>query len=160
MTQKQKLFVEEYLKDLNATQASIRAGFSKKTARVSGTRLLADAAVRSAIDRAIAERSERNKLSADFVLEGLKEVALRCLQQTPVMTFDYANKTMVQKTDGDGNGVYEFDSNGANKAFELLGKHLGIFAQDNRQKNPETKPLTPDQAKDLVAELRKLSPKK
>ena len=73
MTPKQEAFVREYLIDLNATQAAIRAGYSEKTANEQGSRLLADVSVRSAIEAAKAARSERTEISADWVLRTLAE---------------------------------------------------------------------------------------
>lgn len=98
-------------------------------------------------------RTARTEITADYVLYGLKEVAERCLQRVPVMEFDYVNKAMAQKTDGEGNGVWEFDSSGANRAFELLGKHVGLFEKDNKQKTPETKPMTAEQFAEVVKAL-------
>jgi phage terminase small subunit len=72
---KQQRFVEEYLKDLNATQAAIRAGYSAKTAQEQGSRLLSNVMVADALARAKAERSARIGLTADRVLEELAAVA-------------------------------------------------------------------------------------
>ena len=71
MTPKQQRFVEEYLIDLNATQAAIRAGYSARTANEQGARLLAQVSVRSQIEAAQKERSERTKIDADWVLTQL-----------------------------------------------------------------------------------------
>ena len=73
MTPKQQAFAEQYLLDLNATQAAIRAGYSKKTANEQGARLLANVSVRSLIERLQSERSERTKIDADWVLRTLAE---------------------------------------------------------------------------------------
>jgi phage terminase small subunit len=67
------------------------------------------------------------QLTQEWVLERLKAISDRCMTAVPVMEFDYVNKEMVQKTDEEGKGVWEFDSNGANKATENIGKHLGMF---------------------------------
>lgn len=64
-------FVEEYLIDLNGTQAAIRAGYSAKSARAQGSRLLADANVQARIAEAKAERSKRVQIDADYVLKRL-----------------------------------------------------------------------------------------
>lgn len=72
--ERKKLFIAEYLKDLNATQAAIRVGFSEKTARSQGQRLLTNVDVRAAIDRAIAERAERTRTDADMVTAHLREI--------------------------------------------------------------------------------------
>jgi phage terminase small subunit len=49
------------------------------------------------------------------------------------MVFDPINKAMAQKVDEDGNNVWEFDSSGANKALELLGRHLAMFTDKTKQ---------------------------
>jgi phage terminase small subunit len=121
LTPKQEMFVKEYLVDLNATQAAIRAGYSIKTAKSQGQRLLTNVDVARAIEEANQKRAEKLELSAEWVLENLKNVAVRCQQAEPVMVFDYSTKEMVKT------GEYQFDSKGANRALELIGKHLGIF---------------------------------
>jgi len=73
MTPKQKRFIDEYLIDLNATQAAIRAGYSKKTANEQGSQTLAKLNIQKAIQKEIAKRSERTAISQDRVL---KELAL------------------------------------------------------------------------------------
>lgn len=69
MTPKQQRFVEEYLIDLNATQAAIRAGYSAKTAEAQASRLLSNVKVSAAITRAQSARSERTEITADMVLQ-------------------------------------------------------------------------------------------
>lgn len=71
LTAKQRRFVEEYLIDLNATQAAIRAGYAESGASVEGARLLANAKVGAAVDIALAKRSERTAIDADWVLKRL-----------------------------------------------------------------------------------------
>lgn len=75
MTPKQARFVDEYLIDLNATQAAIRAGYSAKTAEVQGSRLLRDAKVQAAISARQTLRSERTEITQDRVLEELWAIA-------------------------------------------------------------------------------------
>jgi len=72
---RQERFIEEYLRDLNATQAAIRAGYSARTAQEQGSRLLSNVMVSEAVARAKAERSARIGLTADRVLEELAAVA-------------------------------------------------------------------------------------
>lgn len=73
------------------------------------------------------ELKERNMLTVEWVLNNLKEVTERCLQQEPVMT----------KMDGEWveSGEYQFAHSGANKALELIGKHLGMFTDKVETKN-------------------------
>ena len=73
LTPKQQLFVSEYLLDLNATQAAIRAGYSRKTAKEVGYENLTKPHIAAAIDKAKAERLERNKIDAAYILERLTD---------------------------------------------------------------------------------------
>lgn len=133
LTDKNIRFCEEYLKDLNATEAAIRTGYSKKTAAAQASRLLTNVKLQEYIAELKQKRTERTEITADYVLTGIKEVAERCMQRSPVMVFDYSQKALVQKKDEDDNNIWEFDSAGANKAFELLGRHIGLFEKDNNQ---------------------------
>lgn len=74
LTPKQQRFVDEYLIDLNATQAAIRAGYSEKTARSQGQRLLTDDDIAAAIQRAQDERAERTGIDAERVLQELGRI--------------------------------------------------------------------------------------
>lgn len=76
MTPKQERFVEEYLIDLNATQAAIRAGYSEKTADQQGHQLLKKTSVAAAIEKARAEQSRRTRVTADDVIRELARVGL------------------------------------------------------------------------------------
>jgi phage terminase small subunit len=77
LTDKQRRFVEEYLVDLNATQAAIRAGYSEKTAYSQGQRLLKNVEVAKLLSDRAANTSEKLDLSAERVLRGLFEEATR-----------------------------------------------------------------------------------
>ena len=74
LTQKQAQFVEEYLIDLNATQAAIRAGYSEKTARFIGQENLTKPNIAVVIQEAMSERSERVQIDADYVLRRHAEI--------------------------------------------------------------------------------------
>jgi hypothetical protein len=75
LTPKQARFVQEYLIDLNAAQAAIRAGYSAKTARVIGHENLTRPEIAAAIEKAMAERAERTGLTADWVVDELRKIA-------------------------------------------------------------------------------------
>ena len=75
MTPKQERFTQEYLVDLNATQAAIRAGYSSRTANEQGARLLADVSIAAAIRVAMAERARRVGITADRVLQEVAKLA-------------------------------------------------------------------------------------
>lgn len=75
LTEKQKRFCDEYLIDLNATQAAIRAGYSARTANEQGARLLANVSVQEYIARKMAERSRRTGVNQDRVVLELAKIA-------------------------------------------------------------------------------------
>ena len=75
LTAKQQRFAQEYLIDLNATQAAIRAGYSRASADKQGPRLLADPGVKAAIDAAKIKRSEQMGIDAGWVLQRLASEA-------------------------------------------------------------------------------------
>lgn len=135
LNDKQKRFIEEYLIDLNATQAAIRAGYSEKTAGSQGHDLLKHPEISRALEKAQAQRSEKVGISAEWVLENLKNVAVRCQQAEPVKEWDHQEKCMVET------GEYQFDSAGANRALELIGKHLGMFVEKKLIGNDPDNPL-------------------
>lgn len=138
MTLKQQRFCEFYVQYANGTKAAIEAGFTPKAASETASRLLTNATIRETIEKLQAARSEATGITTEWVINNLKDVAERCMQAQPVMRFDPVEKQMVQVTEIDENGqevgVYEFDSSGANKALELIGKHLGTWERDNEQK--------------------------
>ena len=122
LTPKQARFVEEYLVDQNATAAAIRAGYSCKRASEIGWQLLQKTTVQQAVQTAQAERSARTQITQDYVIANLKEIVERCMQRAPVR-----NMYGEQVHDDDGNALWTFNARDANKALELLGKHLDMF---------------------------------
>jgi len=131
LTEKQQYFVEEYLIDLNATQAAIRAGYSAKSADKIGSELLGKTRVSNAISDAMAARSARTKITQDYILSNLMEVVERCLQRAPVMVRE--GPRMVQATDERDRHVWQFNANGANRALKQLGDHLGMWKAPESQ---------------------------
>lgn len=124
LTPKQELFIREYLIDLNATQAYKRAGYKVKNdavAGVMGHRLLKNDKIMRAVEEENNKRKEKLELSAEWVLENLKNIAEKCQQAEPVLNFNYDTKQLEET------GEYKFDSQGANRALELIGKHLKMF---------------------------------
>lgn len=122
MTNKQTIFVAEYIKDFNATQAAIRAGYSEKTAGAIGAENLTKPEIQEAISTAMSERAKRTELTQDYIVSNLMEIVSRTMQATPVI------RKGEQLTDENGQGVWAFDAKNALRALELLGKHLGMFS--------------------------------
>lgn len=116
LTPKMKKFCLEYLKDLNATQAAIRAGYSKHTAKSIGVENLTKPAIKEFLDKKQQQHEEQSDVTIEWIRDRLKEVAERCMQRVPVLD-----------SEGNETGEYRFDSPGANRALELLGKHKAMF---------------------------------
>ena len=141
MTKKQKRFVEEYLIDLNATQAAIRAGYSPDTAGSIGSENLKKPEIRVRIEKAMAERSKRTGINQDRIIEELAKIAL--LNPKNLINFEEATvKEEATEEDlaaissirvkcfptKDGEGIErEVKMYDKAKALELLGRHLGMF---------------------------------
>lgn len=81
LTAKQERFVEEYLVDLNATQAAIRAGYSEKTAQQIGTENLSKPVIADAVAQAQKERAERNEITQDMVLQEYAKIAFHDIRK-------------------------------------------------------------------------------
>lgn len=137
MTERQKRFVEEYLIDLNATQAAIRAGYSSRNADKIGHELLGKTRVSDAISKAMAERSKRTGINQDRVLLELARIGfakitdvvdpetakiktdaseddLACIQSIKIKPNEFGTEREVR--------LYDKKS-----ALVDLGKHLGMF---------------------------------
>jgi len=144
LTEKQKTFCDEYLIDLNATQAAIRAGYSPDSAKEIGCENLTKPNIRAYIDKEIANRSKRTGINQDRVIRELARIAF--VNANDVINMNEATlkadateddtatiasvkvKTIPTK---EGEGVErEIKLADKLKALELLGKHLGMF-KDN-----------------------------
>lgn len=140
LTDKQQKFVDEYLIDLNATQAAIRAGYSVKTANEQGARLLANVSIQEAISKAMAERSKRTGVNQDRVVLELAKIAF--VRMTDVVDSNGKIKhgasaddlsciesIKYKESDNEFGGSVEREVKIASKlkALELLGKHLGMW---------------------------------
>ena len=138
LTQKQQRFCDEYLIDLNATQAAIRAGYSEKTARVIGQENLLKPAIKEYIENRMAEKEEALVAKQDEVMKYLTAVMRREKCENVVVTV--SEKHSFYEPDAEGNMrkrteeketpvVVEIPArlSDANKAAELLGKAYGLY---------------------------------
>lgn len=140
LTEKQRLFVNEYMIDLNATQAAIRAGYSVKTADQQGSRMLANVKVQEEIGRAMAERSKRTGVNQDKVVLELAKIAF--VKMTDIVDEqgkirpDAAEDDLAciesvkykeSESDASSSVEREVKISPKLKALELLGKHLGMW---------------------------------
>lgn len=141
MNEKQKKFCNEYLIDLNATQAAIRAGYSEKTARSIANENLTKPDIQKYIQELQEGIKKRNKISQDEIVQDLIEIKNRCMQNVPVMYFDKVDKVWKHEGADCGEPVYKFDANGATKALDQLSKIIGAYEKDNEQKILNTNPI-------------------
>lgn len=140
MSEKRQRFVNEYLIDLNGTQAAIRAGYSVRTAQEQASRLLSNVMIQQAISEHMAERSKRTGVNQDRVVLELAKIAL--VKMTDIV--DRQGRIKNTATDDDlaciesvkykesesetGSSVErEVKIASKIKALELLGKHLGMW---------------------------------
>lgn len=135
LTARQQLFVVEYLVDLNATQASIRAGYSAKTAEQQGPRLLGNVGVALAIQEAMDKRAKRVEVTGDYVLDTIRETIERCRQVQPVLDRK-GDQIMVETRTGEMAPAFVFDAAGVFKGCDLLGKNLQLWKEVGSKDNP------------------------
>lgn len=138
MTKKQKRFIEEYLIDLNATQAAIRAGYSPDTAKAIGCENLTKPDICAHIDRAMAERSKRTGVNTDRVVQELAKIAFvnatevidpktATVREDALPEDTAAIQSVKVKTFGEDGLEREIKMADKLKALEMLGRHLGMF---------------------------------
>ena len=125
---KHERFVQEYIVDYNATAAALRAGYKESNARAQGSTLLTNPNILARVRELQQEQAKRLAISADMVVLETLKTYQKCLSPTPVLQRD-------EKTGKyEHVGVYAFDSKGALKALEMLGKCTGAF---DRKQNPD-----------------------
>ena len=149
LNERQKQFCDEYLIDLNATQAAIRAGYSEKTAYRIGAELLHKTSVSEYIEKRRNAQIKRTEITQDRVLVELAKVAFA--DGTDFATVGKKNRVTLTPTDDlppdkraavasvkkGAKGAVEVKTYDKVKALELLGRHLGMFDGGGGEKAPE-----------------------
>lgn len=108
LTEKQKRFCQEYVIDLNATKAAIRAGYSEDTADVQGSRLLGNVKVENFIKELQSDKSDELNITFNDIAKGVYDIAINSDRDTDKL-----------------------------KAYDQLSKMFGHYSKDNEQKKPE-----------------------
>ncbi|ECI2457658.1 terminase small subunit [Salmonella enterica subsp. enterica] len=124
LTDKQELFAREYLKDLNATQAAIRAGYSESGARNQAHRMMTNDDILQRITALNADRMQRTEIDADYVLRQAVKLHERCMQEVEPLT----DRRGEEIKDEQGRTVYGFNAKGAAAALKLVGDHITVQA--------------------------------
>lgn len=165
MTEKQKIFANEYLIDLNATRAYKVAYPSVKkdeTARVNGSRMLTNANVAAYIKKRMWERQKRTEVTQDRVIEELAAIAfakatdyVKIIRGNVILTdTKELSENQIKAIAGikEGKNGVELKLNNKEKALELLGRHLGMF----KDKLEVSETLEAEQTKldDLIQQIR------
>ena len=146
MTDKQARFCEEYMIDLNATQAAIRAGYSPKTAQEQSARLLSNVMVQNRLAQLQAEQSRRTGVSADRVVRELAKIAFANASdlidsETASVKLDASRDDLAAiqsikvKSFGEDGLEHEVKLADKLRALDLLGKHLGMYKDASEKEN-------------------------
>ena len=126
---KQKRFVEEYLIDLNGTQAAIRAGYSEKGAEKQAFRMSGNVRVQEAIQKAQAQRAQRTEISQDFIAKELKRNYEHCSQR--LIRLDKTGKPLaVMNAAGEMMQDEHFDIPNSLRLLEMMARHTGFYDAD------------------------------
>lgn len=164
LTDKQARFVEEYLVDLNATQAAIRAGYSEGTAHSIGSENLGKPEIAQAIADAQKERSERTQVTQDMVVQELARIGFSDLRKmltdrgslldpqdwdddtaAAISSIEVVTNAGDRGTDEDGRKVidhtHKIKTWDKNSALEKLAKHLGMFVDRHEHSGPDGGPI-------------------
>ena len=155
LTDQQNRFVEEYLYDLNGTQAAIRAGYSPNSAESQANRLLRNAKVSAAVSKAKAAQSRRTGINNDRVIRELAKIAFAnagdiinmetaCVWGNAAADDKAAIASVKVKSSVSPTSQTverEVKLHDKIKALDLLGKHLGLY--ENAEQNPDTEDLAP-----------------
>lgn len=124
---KHERFAQEYILDYNATAAALRTGYKETNARAQGSTLITNPNILARVRELQQEQAKRLAISADMVVLETMKTYQKCLSPTPVL----------QRNEKTGKwehvGVYAFDSKGALKALEMLGRCTGAF---DRKQDP------------------------
>jgi len=145
LTPKQKGFCQQYLLDLNATQAAIRAGYSKRRAKEIGYQLLHKTTLQAHLKKLMDKRAGRTEVTQDKVIMELAKIAfsdiskfvefgpdkLKIKALAKLEKEDKACVSEVSKTDTKEGSNLKFKLHNKIQALELLGRHIGAF--DDKQ---------------------------
>ena len=149
LTDKQKLFVDEYLVDLNATQAYLRAGYqvSETVAGVNAHHSLKNPKIAKAIEKRMEDRQKRTEITQEMVIKQLAKIAFADIKDfvewdkygnvvvKPASEIDGTLVSEISSSDTETSRQFKFKRNDQLKALELLGKHMKLFTDKVEQEN-------------------------
>ena len=136
---KHERFAMEYIQDYNATAAAIRAGYKESSARKTGSALMTNPDILARVRELQQEMTKRLAISGDMVVLEAMKTYQKCSQATPCLRRNEKTGKWEEA------GVYAFDSKGALKALELIGKCTGAF---------DPKPPSDDSQNNLLEQIK------
>lgn len=160
LTDKQKMFCEEYMIDLNATQSSIRAGYSKNTAQEIGSENLSKPLIQEYLAELKAKRSEKLEIDSnnvlkellnwaygdttDFMLQTVEEIKSMPPEIRRLVTGFKAIERITKDSEGNDivENLMELKFISKEKAMEMITKHIGFNELDNRQQSEQPQQIT------------------
>jgi phage terminase small subunit len=185
LTPKQKRFCEEYIIDLNATQAAIRAGYSDNSGKQIANENLTKPDVQEYIQELIQKREKRTEITADKVIKELAHIAFDDISNylqyrtervvtghnddgTPIQEYrtiidlkdsDTIDTRSISEVQQGSNGQFKFKMYCKDNALVQLGKHLGLFVDKveatNTNLNTDLSNMTAEERKKRIEELTK-----
>jgi len=144
LNHKQRLFCQEYVKDLNASAAYVRAGYATNRPDVTSARLLGDVRIKAYINELVEQRSKRTAIDSDYVLYGIQSVVERCRQGEPVLD-QFGNPT----------GEWRFEPQACLTGYKMLGQHLKLFTEKHEVTGKDGKDIFGTEQLERMLKLQK-----
>ena len=146
LTPKIRRFCEEYILDLNQTQAAIRSGYSKRSAQQQASRMLLNDVVKEYIKFLIEKRSEATKITSERVLEELANIAFGSMKDfveegkvKDLKNISAAQLGIISELETSKDGKTKIKLYAKDNALVNLMRHLGLFEKDNAQQGIKIK---------------------
>ncbi len=143
MNERQKFFCREYVKDLNGTQAAIRAGYSPKCAKEAAYELLTYSHVNAYIAELKAKRAQKLEITSDQVLREFTKIAFIDIRQyynddgtlKPINQLSDEAAASLSEVDHKSDGSVKIKMHSKLQALENVAKHIGFYEKDNEQQS-------------------------
>lgn len=129
-----QLFADGIIEHGHITKAARDAGYAERSAHVQGSRLMKHVKIKAYLAQVSAISSANTGVSNEYVISTLKEMVERCMQKAKVLD-KKGDQVYIETASGDVVPAYTFNSAGAAKGLELIGKHLGTFDKDKAKED-------------------------
>lgn len=143
MNKRQRVFAQEYLKDLNGSQAAIRAGYSPRGSEVTASKLLIIPKVAELVKKGMEARAKRTEITQDWVINRLRQIAgtdmsdiadwnqsgISFKESSSLSEGARVSIQQIEQVMNEYGGTIKIKQYDKIRALELLGKHLGMFTE-------------------------------